>query len=150
MSYNVNKSLTYYKNIGRNGLFLLEKKDFNELFNVFFIKKERIYTKLKYSRVPQFDVASGAIASLFGALLGFMITEKFGWELIDSGDFYTLFMYLVFLVLTTKVIFKTSSMADSSFLLLSTNSVYLYYTTILFILLKFIKYIFWSLVKFFK
>ena len=67
--------------------------------NYYFIKKEKIYTKLKYSRVPQFDTSSGAIASLLAALLGFLITERFGFELIDSGDFYTIIMYLIFVII---------------------------------------------------
>jgi hypothetical protein len=60
------------------------------------LRKERIYTKLKYSRVPQYDIVSGGSAALFAGFLGFLICEKFGFELLDSGDFYTLFMYIVF------------------------------------------------------
>lgn len=86
----------------------------NPTFTLFFIRKERIYTKLKYSRVPQFDTASGAIASLLAALLGFLITEKFGWELIDSGDFYTLFMYVVFFVLLAKIASKIFDIENNS------------------------------------
>lgn len=67
------------------------------LFDINFLRKERIYTKLKYSRVPQYDIVSGGAAALFAGFLGFLICEKFGFELVDSGDFYFLFMYLVFL-----------------------------------------------------
>lgn len=67
------------------------------LFNINFLRKERIYTKLKYSRVPQYDIVSGGSAALFAGFLGFLICEKFGFELLDSGDFYTAFMYFVFL-----------------------------------------------------
>lgn len=66
------------------------------LFNINFLRKERIYTKLKYSRVPQYDIVSGGAAALLAGFLGFLITEKFGFELVDSGDFYFLFMYFVF------------------------------------------------------
>jgi hypothetical protein len=40
---------------------------------------------------------SGGAAALLAAFIGFLISEKFGYELVDSGDFYFLFMYLVFL-----------------------------------------------------
>ena len=61
-----------------------------------FIKKERLYTKLKYSRSPAYDIVSGGAAALLAGFLGFLISEKYGFELVDSGDFYYLFMYLVF------------------------------------------------------
>ena len=66
------------------------------LFDINFLKKEKIYTKLKYSRVPQYDIVSGGSAALLSGFLGFLISEKFGIEMVDSGDFYYLFMYLVF------------------------------------------------------
>ncbi len=56
-------------------------------FDLIFLRKERIYTKLKYSRVPQYDAVSGGSAALLAGFLGFLITEKFGLELTDSGDF---------------------------------------------------------------
>jgi hypothetical protein len=65
-----------------------------------------MYTKLKYSRVTQFDIASGAIAALLAGFIGFLITEKFGFELSDSGDFYFLLMYIVFLCFAMKLMFK--------------------------------------------
>jgi len=70
--FNINKN---FHSTGKTGNNL---GSFNSLFNLYMLKKERIYTKLKYSRVPQFDMASGAIASLVAALIGFLITEKFG------------------------------------------------------------------------
>lgn len=80
------------------------------LFNINFLRKERIYTKLKYSRVPQYDIVSGGAAALLAGFLGFLIAEKFGFELLDSGDFYFLFMYIVFffffLKLLNKLIYK--------------------------------------------
>ena len=56
-------------------------------FNLIFFRKEKIYTKLKYSRVPQYDAVSGGAAALLAGFLGYLITEKFGLELTDSGDF---------------------------------------------------------------
>ena len=60
------------------------------------IKKERLYTKLKYSRSPAYDIVSGGAAALLAGFIGFLISEKYGFELVDSGDFYYLFMYGVF------------------------------------------------------
>ena len=39
--------------------------------NINFIKKEKLYTKLKYSRTPQYDIVSGGIAALLSGFLGF-------------------------------------------------------------------------------
>ena len=57
-----------------------------------------MYTKLKYSRSPQYDIVSGGVAALFSGFLGFLISEKFGIELVDSGDFYIALMYFIFLI----------------------------------------------------
>lgn len=75
-------------------------------FYLFIFKKEKIYTKLKYSRVPQVDIASGSAASLFAGLVGFLVTEKFGFELLDSGDFYVLIVYVLFLLSFIRILFK--------------------------------------------
>ena len=66
------------------------------LININFLRYERLYTKLKYSRSPAYDIVSGGAAALLAGFLGFLISEKFGFELVDSGDFYYLFMYFVF------------------------------------------------------
>lgn len=73
-----------------------------------------MYTKLKYSRVPQYDIVSGGAAALLAGFLGFLITEKFGFELIDSGDFYFLFMYLVFLAFSLRLFLKIMSAKTSN------------------------------------
>lgn len=75
-------------------------------FDIHFLKKEKIYTKLKYSRVPQYDIVSGGVAAIFAGFLGFLICEKFGFELLDSGDFYFLFMYVVFLSFFLRLFIK--------------------------------------------
>jgi len=63
-----------------------------------FIRRDRQhYTKLKYSRTQAYDIVSGGSAALLAALFGFLITEKFGFELPDSGDFYFGLMYVIFL-----------------------------------------------------
>ena len=76
------------------------------LFDINFLRKDKIYTKLKYSRCPQYDIVSGGWAALFAGLLGFLISEKFGIELVDSGDFYTVFMYGVFLCFSTRPLLR--------------------------------------------
>jgi len=77
----------------------------NTLFptlTVHFLKKERLYTKLKYSRSPAYDIVSGGSAALLAGFIGFLIQEKYGFELVDSGDFYYLFMYAVFLAFSLR------------------------------------------------
>jgi hypothetical protein len=43
---------------------------------------------------------------LFAGLIGFLISEKFGIELVDSGDFYTALMYGIFLVFSLRPLMK--------------------------------------------
>jgi len=97
----------------KNNLFLSPFKSyrifFKNLFDINFLRKEKIYTKLKYSRVPQYDTVSGASAALLAGFLGFLICEKFGFELLDSGDFYFLFMYLVFVSFSLRLFVKLFS-----------------------------------------
>lgn len=84
------------------------KFSLNNLNNTFFVfKKEKIYTKLKYSRVPQIDYVSGGVASLLAGLLGFLVTEKFGFELLDSLDFYILLYYIIFIFAVLRILYKT-------------------------------------------
>lgn len=72
------------------------------LFEVHILRKEKLYTKLKYSRCPQYDIVSGGFAALLAGFIGFLISEKFGIELVDSADFYNAFMYTVFAVLSLR------------------------------------------------
>ena len=73
-----------------------------------------MYTKLKYSRVPQYDIVSGGSAALLAGFLGFLISEKFGFELVDSGDFYFIFMYVVFLFFFCRLLLKIMSNSEYS------------------------------------
>jgi hypothetical protein len=75
------------------------------VININFLRHERLYTKLKYSRSPAFDIVSGGAAALLAGFLGFLISEKFGFELVDSGDFYYLFMYIVFFIILVKTVY---------------------------------------------
>jgi len=83
------------------------------LVNINFLRYERLYTKLKYSRSPAYDIVSGGAAALLAGFLGFLISEKFGFELVDSGDFYYLFMYIVFGVFLLKPLLYISNVNTS-------------------------------------
>ena len=92
---------------------------FYNIFDINFIKRERLYTKLKYSRSPAYDIVSGGAAAFLAAFIGFLVSEKFGIELVDSGDFYIAFMYAVFIGLAFKPfmrILQSSQSLTSSFL----------------------------------
>ncbi len=107
------------------------------LFDINFLRKERIYTKLKYSRVPQYDIVSGGAAALFAGFLGFLICEKFGFELVDSGDFYFLFMYLVFLFFFCRLFLKIMEFNTPSWNIISLKWLIFFYRTLLILILKF-------------
>ena len=108
-------SMTSFNNIFKKIFNNYKTQDVWNLFNIYFLKKEKIYTKLKYSRVPQYDIVSGGSAALFSGFLGFLICEKFGLELLDSGDFYVLFMYLVFISFFLRLFMKSFSNDSTSF-----------------------------------
>ena len=86
---------------------------------LFFLRKEAYYTKLKYSRVPQFDTSAGAVASFTSGMYGFMVCEKFGFELLDSGDFIFMVLYIAIVCLIASLltsIFNTTTDLPLSFL----------------------------------
>ena len=95
--------------------------------NVHFVRKEVIYTKLKYSRCPQYDIVSGGMAALFSAFLGFLISEKFGLELVDSGDFYIAFMYGVFVVFSCRPLIKIVNTFEADYRFMSPRLLYVFY-----------------------
>ena len=78
-------------------------------FDMGFIKRESLYTKLKYSRSPAYDIVSGGAAAFLAEFIGFLVSEKFGIELVDSGDFYIAFMFGVFLGLSLKPLMRILS-----------------------------------------
>ena len=112
----------------------------NNLVNINFLRKERLYTKLKYSRSPAFDIVSGGSAALLAGFIGFLISEKFGFELVDSGDFYFLFMYGVFACFMLRPLLVTLDYKSSISSILSLKPVVNFYTTVfLFVIRKFKK-----------
>ena len=106
------------------------------LININFLRKERLYTKLKYSRSPAYDTVSGGAAALFAGFLGFLVSEKFGMELVDSGDFYYAIMYTIFLCFSLRplltVINPTSPLSD----IFSGRAVLNFYSTLLSLITK--------------
>lgn len=98
----------YFKTQTKSKLNLKELNiyDSTSFFRVFFLKNEVFYTKLKYSRVPQFDTSSGATASFISGFYGFLVCERFGFELIDSGDFLFVVLYLFVLVLLLAMLLE--------------------------------------------
>ena len=109
------------------------------LFNINFLRKEKMYTKLKYSRVPQYDIVSGGAAALLAGFLGFLITEKFGFELVDSGDFYFLFMYLVFLFFSLRLFLKIMSSKNLNWNFLSLKWLLNFYKNLILFVINYFK-----------
>lgn len=107
--------------------------------NVNFLRKERLYTKLKYSRSPAYDIVSGGSAALLAAFLGFLISEKYGFEMVDSGDFYFLFMYLVFISFSVRPLLTTLNSNDPVSLVFSLKPVVTYFLNLVYLLLKKLK-----------
>ena len=102
----VKEDLKFTNNFNLDKLGITKSILFWNNFNFNFIRKERLYTKLKYSRCPQYDIVSGGWAALFAGLIGFLISEKFGIELVDSGDFYNALMYIIFLTFSLRPLIK--------------------------------------------
>ena len=99
-------TLSNSKTLGNTKKFHPTSYNLYTICDISFLRKEKIYTKLKYSRCPQYDIISGGFAALFAGFIGFLISEKFGIELVDSGDFYTVFMYGVFLCFSTRPLLR--------------------------------------------
>jgi hypothetical protein len=108
----------------------------NNIVNVNFLRKERLYTKLKYSRSPAYDIVSGGSAALLAAFLGFLISEKYGFEMVDSGDFYFLFMYLVFLSFSVRPLLTTINSSSSITSIFSLKPVVSYFLNLFYLLAK--------------
>lgn len=105
-------------------------------FNIMFFKKEKLYTKLKYSRVPQYDLSAGAGAAILSGFLGYLITEKFGVELVDSGDFWVFFMYLCFFIFSLHPLLKMNNSKMIDVNPWSHKWIYLYFQNVSSIIVK--------------
>ena len=109
------------------------------LFDINFLRKDKIYTKLKYSRCPQYDIVSGGWAALFAGLVGFLISEKFGIELVDSGDFYTVFMYGVFICFSLRPLLRIADKNTTWVRLLTVHNLFTFLTQLLVLVSRFLK-----------
>lgn len=148
--YSNNLVNTYFariKNVIQRHIIKLESKNFvyiknNDLFklvNINFLRKERLYTKLKYSRSPAYDIVSGGAAALLAGFIGFLISEKYGFELVDSGDFYYLFMYGVWAAFSLRPLLVSISLHNSIYTLFSLKFILNFYKRLLFLILNKIK-----------
>ena len=141
------KSLKYLiKNFSNTSFLIFSSNSLWSLFDINFLRKERIYTKLKYSRTPQYDIVSGGAAALFAAFLGFLFSEKFGFELADSGDFYFLFMYLVFLFFFCRLFLKLLDANQSTWNPFSFKWLITFYRNLFIVFLNYLSY-FFDLIK---
>jgi hypothetical protein len=104
------------------------------------LRKERLYTKLKYSRSPAYDIVSGGAAAILAGFIGFLISEKFGFELVDSGDFYYLFMYGVFAAFILKPLLFIVNINESILTTLSPKNTINFLSKLLTFFIKTIKY----------
>ena len=114
------------------------------LFDINFLRKEKLYTKLKYSRCPQYDIVSGGFAALLAGFIGFLISEKFGIELVDSGDFYIVFMYAVFLVFSLRPLLLSYSKHETPYNPVSLKYLFTFIADIVVLVLRSLKYFFTS------
>ena len=114
----------------------LYANSYHSLVNVNFLRKERLYTKLKYSRSPAYDIVSGGAAALLAGFIGFLISEKFGFELVDSGDFYFLLMYFVFLSFMVRPLLTSVDAKSTLTSIFGVKDIINFYLTLLFALLK--------------
>ena len=112
----------------------------NSLCEINFLRKEKMYTKLKYSRCPQYDIISGGFAAIFAGFIGFLISEKFGIELVDSGDFYIALMYGIFAVFTLRPLLRIYSMSNVFYTPVSLKYFTTFWLELAIILLNFFKY----------
>jgi hypothetical protein len=137
----------YTKRVLRNSLYCYSPNTvlnnslntWENLVNVNFLRKERLYTKLKYSRSPAYDIVSGGAAALLAGFIGFLISEKFGYELVDSGDFYYLFMYAVFAAFSLRPLLTVSDSVKGFWDALSPKRIVLFYTSLVRLVLNIFK-----------
>ena len=117
------------------------------IFDIHFLRKEKLYTKLKYSRCPQYDIVSGGFAALLAGFVGFLISEKFGIELVDSGDFYIAFMYGVFAAFSLRPLILSYSKNDTLYNPLSLKYLLLFSRDLAVLFIQQLRFFFTQLTK---
>lgn len=123
LAYRLKSVKVKFKPLNWSEMQPLSKVREKTLWNINFIRKERVYTKLKYSRTQSYDIVSAGVAALFAGLLGFLICEKFGFELLDGGDFLFLFLYVVGICFSLKLLLKLYTGNFKNFCKLIFNSI---------------------------
>lgn len=140
------KNLYYYNTVSPTRVFsptttsVLTKSLTLPLFDAHFLRKEKLYTKLKYSRCPQYDIVSGGFAAILAGFIGFLISEKFGIELVDSGDFYNAFMYGVFVVFSLRPLIRIYSKDTSIYNPLSLKPLLIFIHDVLLLVIRTLKH----------
>ena len=119
-------------------------------FDINFLRKEKLYTKLKYSRCPQYDIVSGGFAAILAGFIGFLISEKFGIELVDSGDFYIAFMYGVFGAFSLRPLVRIYSKDNVSYTPFSVKYLLLFTRDLLLLVLAEFRHLYLYLTKTFR
>ncbi len=107
------------------------------IFDIHFLRKEKLYTKLKYSRCPQYDIVSGGFAAILAGFIGFLISEKFGIELVDSADFYNALMYGVFGAFSIRPLLRVYSKDETPYSPISLKYLLLFIHDLVVLLLNF-------------
>jgi hypothetical protein len=68
---------------------------------------------------------------MFAGFLGFLISEKFGLELVDSGDFYYIIMYLIFVCFIIRIFLNIFTLKKPFIKFNSYKIIYNFYISIL-------------------
>ena len=116
-------------------------------FDINFLRKEKLYTKLKYSRCPQYDIVSGGFAAILAGFVGFLISEKFGIELVDSGDFYIAFMYGVIASFSVRPLVRIYSKDSATYTPFSLNYLLTFLHDVVLLLLAEVKNLLQSITR---
>jgi hypothetical protein len=81
-------------------------------------------------------MVSGGIAALLAGFIGFLVCEKFGLELLDSGDFYIAFMYAVFLIFSLRPFLKIICRSSSPYRFISPKFLVSFYKNLAILLFR--------------
>ena len=84
---------------------------------------------------------SGGFAAIFAGFIGFLISEKFGIELVDSGDFYIAFMYGVFAAFSLRPLIRIYSKDDTPYTPVSLRYLLVFITEVIILVINEFKFI---------
>jgi hypothetical protein len=89
--------------------------------------------------LPAYDIVSGGAAAILAGFIGFVVSEKFGFELADSGDFYYLFMYIVFLGFILRPFLVSLETSNGLLGIFKFNDFYKFYANLSILIIKYLK-----------